>query len=144
MVDEPMSGTLAIAVTLWRSAVQQRSSSWSRPNGPCSPIDEDEIEVELPQNVDHPWGWEREVVAVRFASGTHGGFDSVGLLHPMSSCLRRLRPDRPILSGFGPLAAAELCTERSEPSKMRCKAPNGQRPQCADSDLPALALERGS
>src|SRR6202030_914644 len=71
---------------------------------PMLAIDEDEIEVELPQNVDHPWGWEGKVVAVRFASGTHGGFDSVGLLHPMSSCVRRLRSDRPILSVFGPLA----------------------------------------
>jgi hypothetical protein len=38
-------------------------------------IDKDEIEVELPQNVDHPWGWEGKVVAVCFASGPHGGFD---------------------------------------------------------------------
>jgi len=70
---------------------------------PMLAIDEDEIEVELPQNVDHPWGWEGKVVAVRFASGTHGGFDSVGLLHCMSSCVRRLQSDRPILSVFGPL-----------------------------------------
>jgi hypothetical protein len=57
---------------------------------PMLAIDEDEIEVELPQDVDHPWGWEGKVVAVRLASGTHGGFDPVGLLHPMSSCQRRL------------------------------------------------------
>jgi hypothetical protein len=37
MADEPMSGTLAIVVTLWRCAVLRRSSSWSRPNGPSSP-----------------------------------------------------------------------------------------------------------
>jgi hypothetical protein len=84
-------------------------------------IDKDEIEVELPENVDHPWGWEGKVVAVRLASGTHGGFDSVGLLHPMSSSVRQLLSDRPILSVFGPLAAAELCTGRSESSKTRCK-----------------------
>src|SRR5262245_59804 len=95
-------------------------------------IDEDEIEVELPQNVDHPWGWERKVVAVSLASGTRGGFHSVGLLHRMSSSVRRLRSDRPILSVFGPLAAAELCNEESESSKMRCQAPNGQRALCAD------------
>src|ERR1700730_17436556 len=89
-------------------------------------IDEDEIEVELSQNVDHPWGWEGKVVAVRLASGTHGGFDPVGLLHRMSSCVRRLRSDRPIVSVFGPLVAAELGTGGSESSKIRCKAPNGQ------------------
>jgi hypothetical protein len=55
---------------------------------PMLAIDEDEIEVELPQNVDHPWGWKGKVVAVRLASGTHRGFDSVGLLHRMSSCAR--------------------------------------------------------
>src|SRR5271154_6114903 len=77
---------------------------------PMLAIDKDEIEVEPPQNVDHPWGWEGKVVAVCLASGPHSGFDSVGLLHPMSSCLRRLRSDRPILSVFGPLAAPELCT----------------------------------
>src|SRR5262252_3196355 len=49
---------------------------------PVLAIDEDEIEVELPENVDHPWGWERKVVAVRLASGPHRGFDSVGSLHP--------------------------------------------------------------
>src|SRR5271170_2122218 len=63
---------------------------------PMLAIDEDEIEVQLPQNVDHPWGWEGKMVAVRFASGTHGGFDSVGLLHPMASCVRRPRSDRPV------------------------------------------------
>src|SRR5947209_4779115 len=133
MVDEPMSGTLAIAVTLWRSAVQQRSSSWSRPNGPCSPIDEDEIEVELPQNVDHPWGWEREVVAVRFASGTHGGFDSVGLLHPMSSYVRRLRSDRPNPVGVWPVGSGRTPYQEKPVSKMSCKAPSGQRPLCTES-----------
>src|SRR5580704_18569644 len=94
---------------------------------PMLAIDEDEIEVELPQNVDDPWGWEGKVVAVSLASGTHGGFDSVGLLHRMSSCVRRLRSDRPILSVFGPLLAAEPCTGRNQSSKMRCKA---QRPPC--------------
>jgi hypothetical protein len=28
-------------------------------------IDKDEIEVELPQNVDHPWGWEGKPYALR-------------------------------------------------------------------------------
>jgi hypothetical protein len=65
---------------------------------------------------------------VRLASGTHGGFDSVGLLHRMSSSVRRLRSDCPILSVFGPLVAAELCTGRSESSKIRCKGLNGQWP----------------
>src|SRR5215831_13454888 len=82
-------------------------------------IDEDEIEVELPQNVDDPWRWEGKVVAVSLASGTHRGFDSVGLLHPMSSDVRRLRSDRPILPVFGPLLAAELCIRRSKSSKTR-------------------------
>src|SRR5712691_390372 len=109
---------------------------------PMLAIDEDEIEVELPQNVDHPWGWEGKVVAVRLASGTHGGFDSVGLLHRMSSYVRRLRSDCPVLSVFGPLVAAELCTGRSESSKMRCKAPNGQRPRCAESGLSWGRLSR--
>src|SRR5205807_10476044 len=63
---------------------------------PVLAIDEDEIEVELPQNVDHPWGWEGKVVAVRIASGPHGGFDSVGLLHRMSSSVRRLRSSHPV------------------------------------------------
>src|SRR5487761_1429468 len=94
---------------------------------PMLAIDEDEVEVELAQNVDHPWGWEGKVVAVRLAASPHGGFDSVGLLHRMSSSVPRLRPDRLILSAFGPLVAAELCTGRSKSSKMRCKAPNGQR-----------------
>src|SRR5260370_13070571 len=100
---------------------------------PMLAIDEDEIEVELPQNVDPPWGWEGKVVAVSLASGTHGGFDSVGLLHSMSSGVRGLRSDRRILSVFDPLVAAELCTGRSVSSKMRCKAPNWQRPLCAES-----------
>src|SRR3984893_7692776 len=95
---------------------------------PMLASDEDETEVELPQNVDDPWGWEGKVVAVGLASGTHGGFDSVGLLHRMSSSVRRLRSGCPGLSVFGPLVAAELCTGRSESSKMRCKVPNGQRP----------------
>ena len=69
---------------------------------PMLAIDEDEIEVELPQNVDHPWRREGKVVAVRLASGAHGGFNAVGLLHTMSSSVRRLRSDRPILSVFGP------------------------------------------
>src|ERR1700730_17757399 len=100
---------------------------------PMLAIDEDEIEVELPQDVDHPWGWEGKVVAVRLASRTHGGYDTVVLLHRMSSCVWRLRSDRPILPVSGPLPAAELCTARSESSKMRCKAANGQRPLCAGS-----------
>src|SRR5947199_2946305 len=87
---------------------------------PMLAIDKDEIEVELPQNVDHPWGWERKIVAVRLASGTHGGFDPVGLLHPMSSCLRRLRSDRAILPVFGPSLAVELCTGRHQSFGMRC------------------------
>src|ERR1700736_780824 len=95
---------------------------------PMLAIDEDEIEVELPQNVDHPRGWEGKVVAVSLASGPHGGFDSVGLLHRISSCVRRLRSDRPILSVFGPLPAARLSTGRSGSSRIRCKAPDGQRP----------------
>src|SRR5260221_3483423 len=99
---------------------------------PMLAIDEDEIEVELPKNVDHPWRWEGKVVAVRLASGTHGGFDPVGLLHRISSSVRRLRSDRPMLSVFGPLIAAELCTGRSQSSKMRCKAPNGQQPRCSE------------
>jgi hypothetical protein len=70
---------------------------------PMLAIDEDEIEVELPQNVDHPWRWEGKVIAVSLASGPHGGFDAVGLLHPMSSCVRRLQSDCPILSVSGPL-----------------------------------------
>ncbi len=49
---------------------------------PMLAVDEDEIEVELPQNVDHPWRREGKVVAVSLASGAHGGFDPVGLLHP--------------------------------------------------------------
>jgi hypothetical protein len=87
---------------------------------PMLAIDKDEIEVELPQNVDHPWGWEGKVVAARFASGPHSGFDSVGLLHRMSSFVWQLRSDRPILSVSGPLVAAEFSTGRSESSKMRC------------------------
>jgi hypothetical protein len=91
-------------------------------------IDKDEIEVELPQNVDHPWGWEGKPYALRptrMAALTRLG---CFIVCPRA---RRLRSDRPILSVFGPLIAAELCTGRSESSKMRCKAPNGQRPQCA-------------
>jgi hypothetical protein len=54
MVGEPMSGTLAIVVTLWRSAVLQRVLELVQAKRPMLAIDEDEIEVELPQNVDHP------------------------------------------------------------------------------------------
>src|SRR5437879_2635224 len=68
---------------------------------PMLAIDKDEIEVELPQNVDHPWGREGKIVAVSLASGTRGAFDPVGLLHPMSSSVRRLRSDHVILSVFG-------------------------------------------
>src|ERR1700730_10796351 len=114
---------------------------------PMLAIDKDEIEVELPQNVNHPWGWEGKVVAVCLASRTHGGFDSVGLLHRISSSVRRLRSDRPILSVFGPLIAAELCTGRSQSSKMRCKAPNGQRLYRAEGgrrDAPLFeSIEKG-
>src|SRR6516164_8765424 len=70
---------------------------------PMLAIDKDEIEVELSQNVDHPRGWEGKVVTVRLASGAHGGFDPVGMLHPKFSPVRRLRSDRPILSPSGPL-----------------------------------------
>src|SRR6516164_3025332 len=70
---------------------------------PMLAIDKDEIEVELPQNVDDPWGWEGQVVAIGLASGTHGGLDPVGLLHRMSSPVCRLRSECPILSLFGPL-----------------------------------------
>src|SRR3954465_7318858 len=84
---------------------------------PMLAIDEDEIEIELPQNVDHPWGWEGKVVAVRLASGAHGGFDAAGLLHPISSSVRRLRPDSPVRPVFGPFPAAALCTRNSESSK---------------------------
>jgi hypothetical protein len=113
------------------SAVRQRSSSWSRPNGPCSPSIKTKSKSSFPRNVDHPWGWEGKIVAIRLASGTHRGFDAVGLLHRLSSSVWRLRSDCPILLVFGPLVTAELCTGRSG-SKMRCKAPNGQRPLCAD------------
>src|ERR1700731_4223966 len=65
---------------------------------PILAIDEDEIEVELPQNVDHRWGWEGKIVAVCLAPGTHRGFDSFRLLHRLSSCVWRLPSDRPILS----------------------------------------------
>src|SRR5271167_4529995 len=84
---------------------------------PMLAIDKDEIEVELSQNVDHPWGWKGKVVAVSLASGTHGGFDPVGLLHRVSSCGRRLRSDRPTLSVFGPLPPAELCTREASPPR---------------------------
>ena len=40
--------------------------------------------IELPEDVDHPGGWEGQSVAVRLAAGTHGGLDLVGLLHWMS------------------------------------------------------------
>src|SRR5437868_7418726 len=100
---------------------------------PMLAIDEDEIEVELPQNVDHPWGCEREVVAVRFASGTHGGFDSVGLLHPMSSYVRRLRSDRPNPVGVWPVGSGRTPYQEKPVSKMSCKAPSGQRPLCTES-----------
>jgi hypothetical protein len=109
---------------------------------PMLAIDEDGIEVELPQNVDHPWGWEGKVVAVRFASGTHGGFDSVGLLHRVSSCVWRLRFDRLVLSVFGPLDAAEFCTGRSRSSKMRRNAPNGQRLHAPMAMFPRGGLNR--
>src|ERR1700757_2024443 len=54
-----------------------------QPEWPMLAVDKDEIEVELAQNVDHPWGWEGKVVAVRLGAGAHGGFHSVGLLHPI-------------------------------------------------------------
>jgi hypothetical protein len=84
-----MSGTLAIVVQIIAFGGPAEVLELVQAERPMLAIDEDEIEVELPQNVDHPWGWKRKVVAVRLASGTHGGFDPVGLLHPMSSCLRR-------------------------------------------------------
>jgi len=51
--------------------------------------------------------------------------------------MRPLRLDRPILSAFGPLVAAELCTGRSRSSKMRCTAPNGEWPLCAEPTFPS-------
>src|SRR5271155_3251085 len=60
MVDEPMSGTLAIVVKLWRSAVLQRSSSWSRPNGPCSPSIKTKSKSSFPRmSITHGDGKER-------------------------------------------------------------------------------------
>src|SRR5438552_4072719 len=105
-------------------------------------IDKDEIEVELPQNVDHPWGREGKVVAVSLASGTRGGFDPVGLLHPMSSSVRRLRSDHVILSMFG--RCQRTLHRESRSSKMRRKGPNGQRPLCADSEPSRPHPETGS
>src|SRR5437588_164924 len=71
---------------------------------PMLAIDKDVIEVELPQNVGHPWRWEGEAVTVGLAAGTHGGFDSVRLLHRMSSHTRRMRSDHQILSPATPAA----------------------------------------
>src|SRR4051794_29611143 len=86
---------------------------------PMLAIDKDKIEVELPQNVDHPWRWEGKVIAVSLASGTHRGFDSVGLLHPMSSRVRRsdrlARRKRP-----------NSAPGEASPPKREAKAPNGQ------------------
>ena len=50
---------------------------------PMLAVNEDLIEVDLPQNLDHPWGWEGKAVTVRLAAVTHRGFDSVRLLHRM-------------------------------------------------------------
>ena len=95
MVDEPMSGTRAIGGHVMAFGGPAEVLELVQAERPMLAIDEDEIEVELPQNVDHPWGWEGQVVAVRLAAGTHGGFDSVGLLHRMSS--------RCVLTMLGPL-----------------------------------------
>lgn len=43
--------------------------------------------------------------------------------------------------GVSPLIAAELCTGRSESANTRCKAPNGQRPRCADSHRGLLEMK---
>ena len=51
---------------------------------PMLAINEDVIEVDLPQNLDHPWGWEGKAVTVRLATGTPRGFDLVRWLHRMS------------------------------------------------------------
>src|SRR5579862_3541343 len=71
---------------------------------PMLAVDEDEIEVELSQDVDHPRGWEGKVVAVRLATGSHGGFHSVGLLHRKFLVDVRQRrsdgPGAPALGGF--------------------------------------------
>src|ERR1700710_888595 len=48
---------------------------------PVLAIDEDEIEVDLPQNVDHPRRGKGKVVAICLAAIAHSGFDSVGLVH---------------------------------------------------------------
>src|SRR5438270_1728579 len=96
---------------------------------PMLAIDEDEIEVELPQNIDHPWGWEGKIVAVRLASGTHGGFDSVGLFccqYKVSSssrwpgstrrcrCHRRCRPQT------GPVDRGRVPRRRRPSPAARC------------------------
>src|SRR5215469_17538849 len=85
---------------------------------PMLAIDKDEIEVELPQNVDDPWGWEGKVIPVSLAPGMHGGFYPVRMFHPMSSCLQRPRSDPPILSVFGVSSGRTLHRE-GQSSKMR-------------------------
>src|ERR1051326_2763504 len=85
---------------------------------PMLAIDEDEIEVDLPQNVDHPWGWEGQVVAIRVTAGAHGGFDSVGLLHWMSSGVVCPRSGCLVLSIFRVLASAQLYVGRSSIARM--------------------------
>ena len=87
MVDEPMSGTPGDRCHIMAFGGPAEVLKLVQAERPLLAIDEDEIEVELPQNVDDPRRWEGKVVAVRLAAGAHGGFDAVGLLHPMSSCV---------------------------------------------------------
>ena len=56
-----MSGTLAIVVTLSRSAVLQRSSKMVQAERPVLAVGDDKIEVELAQNVDRPPRWEERL-----------------------------------------------------------------------------------
>jgi hypothetical protein len=59
-----MSGTLAIGVHIMAFGGPAEVLKLVEAKRPVLAIDEDEIEVELPQNVDDPWGWERKVVSV--------------------------------------------------------------------------------
>src|SRR5262245_19749433 len=91
MVDEPMSGNPGDRCHVVPLGGPAEVLKLVQAKRLVLAIDKDEIEVELPQNVDDPRGREGKVVPVSLASSTYGGFDSVGLPHPMSSCVRRPR-----------------------------------------------------
>ena len=80
-----MSGTRAIVVARMALGGPAEIFKLVQTEWAMLAINEDVVEVDLPQNVDHPRRGEGKVVTIRLAASTHSSFDSVWLVHRISS-----------------------------------------------------------